>query len=113
MDSAKWTEGKAMAGTLATGLRAFAAEFRANYSTVPRAGDKYGQMKPSLEEMGFLPGDIAGTYFDESNYSWITRWDPSARRLCFTITITKGKGITSPENYTLNEKGVWTEKSAK
>lgn len=79
VDSAKWSEGKAAAGTIATALRAYAAE----------KGDQ-GTYPPSLSELGFTDSDLHGTYFDISNYAitsatFTPTGDPE---LEFVITVT-------------------------
>ncbi|MBN1764868.1 MAG: prepilin-type N-terminal cleavage/methylation domain-containing protein [Sedimentisphaerales bacterium] len=104
IDSAKWTEGKAMAGTIATALRAWGAEHGADYLD-------YGAGKPDLGEMGFIQGaggDLDGTYFDQSNYTWTTAYDVATNRLTFTIRVDKGTGITGPDWWELKEDGSWT-----
>jgi prepilin-type N-terminal cleavage/methylation domain-containing protein len=110
IDAAKWTEGKAMAGTLATAIRAFAAEHGADYGSAPGAADGYGTMKPGLDEMGFIDQtDLRGTYFSQLNYSWVTTYDAGTNQLGFIITVTKGEGITKPPSWELNERGIWTK----
>jgi prepilin-type N-terminal cleavage/methylation domain-containing protein len=111
IDSAKWTEGKAMAGTIATSLRAWGAEHGADYSTVVGAADKYGAMAPGLAEMGFVigvGGDLDGTYFDENLYSWSTTYDVGTNKLTYWIRVNKGGGITSPDWWQLDNAGTWT-----
>jgi prepilin-type N-terminal cleavage/methylation domain-containing protein len=95
IDSAKWSEGKAIMGTIATSLRAHVAEKGAAYTKAP-----------SLSQLGFSSKDLDGTYFTSSDFSWsITAHDPIA----FTITAKAPSGITSPSQITMNEKGVFTE----
>jgi type IV pilus assembly protein PilA len=104
VNAAKWAEGKAGAGTIATALRAYAAEKGAD-------GD-YGTSKPTLSTLGFIASDLHGTYFTISNYSvtqsaFTAGADPE---LTFTIEVTNtGTGITSPTKITLDESGTWTE----
>ena len=64
IDSAKWSEGKATAGSIATAIRAHVAEKGANYSATP-----------TMAELGFFTNDLTGTLFTggESgvgNFSW-------------------------------------------
>ncbi|MHC4194528.1 MAG: type IV pilin protein [Planctomycetota bacterium] len=109
IDSAKWTEGKAMAGTIATALRAFAAEHGADYGSAPGTPDGYGLDKPGLDEMGFiLPGDLTGTYFNPSNYTYTTTYLMPQNELQFTIRVTAGLGITKPTWWQLDHTGQWT-----
>jgi prepilin-type N-terminal cleavage/methylation domain-containing protein len=111
IDSAKWTEGKAMAGTIATNLRAWAAEHGGDYSSVPGAGDKYGVGAPTLAEMEFQigeGGDLDGTYFSESDYTWETTWDPANNKVTFWIQVDKAGGINKPDWWKLDSLGTWT-----
>ena len=100
IDSAKWSEGKAIAGSISTAIRAHVAEKGSSYTAVP-----------TLSQLGFGATDLAGTYFTggESgvgNFAWaITDDSPIA----FTITITAGTGITTPSQIVLNQAGTWTE----
>lgn len=103
IDSAKWTEGKAMAGTIASSLRAYAAE-KAETGT-------YGADAPLLTAMGLLGSDFNGTYFAEGDFSWTTFYTPGTNILTFTVTVNKpaSGSISSPDGYTLNNSGVWGE----
>jgi prepilin-type N-terminal cleavage/methylation domain-containing protein len=103
IDAAKWTEGKSMAGTLATALRAYAAE----KGPESVAGEFYGAGNPTLVEMGFATGDLTGTYFSSANYSWTCSYPATGFE--FTINVTAPLGINSPANVTLNQAGDWVE----
>ncbi|OQA00197.1 MAG: Fimbrial protein precursor [Planctomycetes bacterium ADurb.Bin401] len=99
VDSAKWSEGKSVAGTIATSLRAYAAE----------KGGQGAWANPTLANLGFTTGDLQGTYFASTNYSWTTSYDETANPpLTFTITVTKPASITSGTDLTLNEVGVFS-----
>jgi prepilin-type N-terminal cleavage/methylation domain-containing protein len=110
IDSAKWTEGKAMAGTLSTALRAWGAEHGGEYTDTasPGLGTKYGDGAPTLVEMEFQEGDLTGTYFTKDNYSWITNYEPTTNTLTYSITVLKGAGINKPEWWKLDSSGTWT-----
>jgi len=102
IDAAKWSEGKAIMGTIATALRAYAAEKDTN--------GNYGKNKPTMTEMGFADSDFDGTYFKKNNFSWTTSYDPSGDPpLTFTITATAPSGISTPSKVTLDQSGKWTE----
>ena len=63
IDAAKWSEGRAIMGTIATGLRAHVAEEGSNFTAVP-----------TLAQLGFAANDLDGTYFtggesDVGNFS--------------------------------------------
>jgi type IV pilus assembly protein PilA len=96
IDSAKWSEGKGMMGTIATSIRAYVAEKGSSYVK-----------SPSLTQLGFSASDLDGTYFKIANFSWaITDDDP----ITYTITATAPTGITSPATVTLDQAGTFTEK---
>ena len=97
IDSAKWSEGKAMMGSLGTGIRAYAAEEGA-----------VGYVNPTLAQLGFAAGDLTGTYFAVGNYSWVSAYAGVPPVLTFTITATAGTGITTPATVTLDQAGNWT-----
>jgi len=99
IDAAKWSEGKAMAGSLATSIRAYAAD----------QGSGFGYKNPKLIELGFATTDLQGTYFDASNYTWTSDYDGVPPVLTYTITITAPDGISTPSKVTLNQSGKWTE----
>ncbi len=103
IDSAKWSEGKAALGTIATALRAYAAE--------QGASGTYGANLPTLTTLGFNAGDLHGTYFTIANYSVQTSAYNAANDppLTFTVRATAGTGITSPSAVTLTQAGTWTE----
>ena len=95
IDSAKWSEGKAIMGTIATALRAHVAEKGSAYTA-----------SPSLSQMGFSSNDLDGTYFAASDFSWsLSDDDPIA----FTITATAPSEITSPSEIKMDESGEFTE----
>jgi len=98
IDSAKWSEGKAMAGTLGSAIRAYAAE---QGST--------GYSNPTLTQLGFAASDLAGTYFDSTNFSWVSAYAGTPPVLTYTITVTAGTGISTPSQVTLNQAGTWVE----
>ena len=97
IDRAKWSEGKAMAGTLASSIQAYAVEHGvAGYSN------------PTFAEMGFTAADLQGSYFGLGNYSWTSTYGGVPPVLTFQIDVTAGIGISSPAVVTLDEAGNWT-----
>jgi type IV pilus assembly protein PilA len=95
IDSAKWSEGKAIMGTIGTAIRVHVAEQGGSYTAVP-----------TLTQLGFSTNDLTGTYFASGNFSWaITADDPIA----FTVTATAPAGITTPSQIVLDQAGTWTE----
>jgi type IV pilus assembly protein PilA len=100
IDAAKWSEGKAMMGTIATAIRAYVAEKNVNMSLAGLSPVK----------LGFQAGDLTGTYFKDADFT-ITAGAYNAQTNTLTFTITAGApaGIKSPSMVTLNETGKWTE----
>jgi len=107
IDSAKWSEGKAAMGAIASALRIYAAE--------KGTGGNYGKNLPTLEELGFTAGDLQGRYFDISNYEIEKTSFKEGKKseFKFKIKATAPEGITSPSEMTLNEKGDWKQKKGK
>ncbi|MHC4060283.1 MAG: type IV pilin protein [Planctomycetota bacterium] len=101
IDAARWTEGKAGASTVATALRAYAAE-----------KNVLGTYPPSFAELSFIASDLHGTRFSINNYSIpACTFTPGADpELTFTVRITNtGTGIVTPTQVELDELGNWTE----
>ncbi len=103
IDAAKWSEGKAALGTIATALRAYGAE--------KGTSGTYGAGLPSLTTLGFSAGDLKGTYFAIANYSVVTSAYTAGAtpELTFTVRAAAPAGITTPSAVTLKEDGTWTE----
>ena len=112
IDAAKWSEGKAGAGTIATSIRAYAAE-KGYTDTTTGTGFVPDDVNKSLSggnlDMGIAAGDLDGTYFLDacyviSNAAYIASTTGSG--LTFTITITASSGTaeapTNPGVYTLS-----------
>ena len=101
IDAAKWSEGKAGSGTIATALRAYAAE-KSSLGTYP----------PALSVLGLTPSDLHGTHFTIANYSipacqFTKGADPE---MTFTIRCdNSGTAIKTPTAVQLNQAGNWTE----
>ena len=102
IDAAKWSEGRAVMGTIATTLRVHVAEKGSNFSAVPK-----------LVELGFAKNDLDGTYFrggesgkGKSSFSWVINDDDP---LDFLITATAPAEISTPSKVTLDHAGNWVE----
>jgi len=116
VEAARWSEGRAAAGTIATALRAYIIE------------------KAELEEDGALnigeitiddfmsPADLTGKYFTFSDYELdVTGYDPSAGEdgyiVTYLITVNPGTGPSATSDmwtkgpYTLDHRGIWTDTS--
>ncbi|MHC4593893.1 MAG: type IV pilin protein [Planctomycetota bacterium] len=100
IDAAKWSEGRAIMGTVATGLRAHVAEEGSAFSAIP-----------TLAQLGFAANDLDGTYFTggESgvgDFSWVINDDEP---LDFLITASAPAEISTPSKVTLDHAGNWSE----
>jgi prepilin-type N-terminal cleavage/methylation domain-containing protein len=102
INAAKWSEGRAMIGTIATAIRAYQAE-KGPLGTLPTSIIGSGDT-----ELGFLAADLTGTYFASADFSMsVTKMDP----LTFTVTCTAGHDADAPDtpkSYTLDQAGNWT-----
>ena len=107
IDSAKWSEAKAAAGSIRTASRAFCAERGSNW------GGTWANV--SLADLGFTinagaaGGDLDGKYFTDEAYAIaFTAYDT------YTVTVTAASSTsadkpTSPSVMTLNQAGTWVE----
>jgi hypothetical protein len=87
-----------MAGTIATAIRAYAAE----------KGGTAAWANPTLANLGFTASDMTGTYFASGNYSWVTTYNETADPpLTFTVTVTKPASIATGTDLTLTHLGVF------
>lgn len=80
IDSSKWSEGKAAMGSIATALRAYAAE-KGSLTTVP-----------SKSEIGISNEELDGTYFTPACYTIDSATLGTDGRLSFKITCTASSG---------------------
>lgn len=99
IDSAKWSEGRAMMGTIATAIRAYCAETDGPPST--------GAFAAWGSDLGFIAADLDGTYFDDGDFQ-ITEcvYDP-CQAVSLQFTIQANNGDLNPTQYTLDEEGTW------
>ena len=107
IDSAKWSEGKAGAGSIRTAARAFCAERGPNW------GGTWANV--TLADLGFNlvnaagGDDLDGKYFTNEAYAVaFTAYDT------YTITVTAASSLsaekpTAPSVMTLDQDGAWTE----
>ena len=106
VDAAKWSEGKAMMGTIATALRAYVAE-------VDKDIDDLATLIPGTllfqRSLGFRSGDLDGTYFQETDFQILNgQYLAIPNTLTFTIQGTRDRdfsGIEDPPSFTLDEQG--------
>ena len=106
IDSAKWSEGKAAAGSIRTAARAFCAEKGPNWPVA-------NYVATTLADLGFnitagAGGDLDGKYFTDDAYGILfAGYDQ------YTITVTAAASLSPdapavPAVVTLNELGAWT-----
>ncbi len=97
ISAAKWSEGKATMGTIATAIRACCA---ADIGSGAKPSNLWAGEPNSL---GFVKSDLNGCYFDGNDFSFtVTSVLPPE----FTITATKTN--LSPPQYQLDQDGKWT-----
>jgi type IV pilus assembly protein PilA len=97
INRAKWSEGMAAAGTIATALRAYVAEQNRDLAAAP-----------AMADMGLTATDLTGKYFASTNYS-ITAlsYTASTGALTYTISVSAPTGLTGGP-VTLNQAGTWS-----
>ena len=94
VDSAKWSEGKARAGMIATAIRAWNAghNIAGSWTNAPGSLD--------AGTLGFQENDLKGKYFDKSNFTWQVDYD--GENLSYVITITKPVMSWKPDQMVLD-----------
>jgi prepilin-type N-terminal cleavage/methylation domain-containing protein len=88
IDAAKWSEGKAMMGTIATAIRAYSAEKGADWTgTWPTGNDLAG--------LGFKSGDLTGNYFKDACFAYTITKPTGTAGLGFSVACDATKGQTN------------------
>jgi len=101
VEAAKWSEGKAGAGTIASALRAYAAEQGTD-------GDYASLAVDTL----FKASDLKGKYFAIGNYALSNVSYDETRAdypLQYTITVNRPIATWKVVSYELDYTGTWTE----
>lgn len=111
LEAARWSEGKAGAGTIATAIRAMAAEMQDELSS--------GFPTGSTDPLDFLNAqDLRGRYFDNTSYvlADVALTPGGAYPVTYTISVNApsgsapGAGLTWNEpGYTLTHEGIWAK----
>lgn len=102
VDASKWSEGKAMAGSIRSSIRTLYADLGVNYDFTTIN---------TLSQLGFADTDFDGKYFKHGDFTFsITNNSP----LEYTITITSNTGTSpdaphSPSGMTLDQNGDFQE----
>jgi prepilin-type N-terminal cleavage/methylation domain-containing protein len=102
IDSAKWSEANAAAGTIRTAVRAYAAEKGITTAQTDLAGQTADAV---LSNLGFNASDLEGTYFTDSDYT-ITAINADG---IATISVTGSKANAPSGTYVLDASGNWTK----
>ncbi|MBN2594459.1 MAG: prepilin-type N-terminal cleavage/methylation domain-containing protein [Sedimentisphaerales bacterium] len=109
VEAAKWAEGKAAAGTIATALRAYVVE-KYELEPVPSTGIVINDIDEFMNR-----ADLTGKYFDYSNYSIAdVVYDPGVSTtggyvVEYTIRVTAPDTTWEKQNYYLTHEGIWSE----
>ena len=104
IDSAKWSEANAAAGTIRTAVRAYHAEKGATASAA--LASKVLSDGATRALLGFDTSDLTGTYFGPGNYT-ITSVDGDGIAV---ITVSAGTGLSG--SYQLEADGDWVKQSS-
>ena len=103
IDASKWSEGKAIAGSIRTAARAYIAE----------QGKGHTYAGTTLTQLGFAPGDLAGKYFRDGDYLIAFTDVGGGADPTYLITVTANPAIpeapASPSRIELGQDGVFIE----
>ena len=95
---AKWTEGRAGAGTIATALRAWCAETGVDQAAAP-----------AFTDIGIENADLQGKYFNVGCYAISDlSYTAASGAIAYTITVTPPASIGGAAK-TLNASGTWSD----
>ncbi len=97
IDAAKWSEGKAMMGSIATSIRAYHAE-KGPSGAAPTT------LAIAPLGLGFTNADLTGTYFTNADFTFTVS---DMVTLTYLITCNNAVGL-QPASYTLDQAGTWT-----
>ncbi len=104
IDSAKWSEANAAAGSIRSAVRAYIAEKGSSYDY----SDIEGTLDAVGSEVGFSSGDLDGAYFNHEDYE-ITSVDGSAGTCTVEVTSSHDEGPSGTG--TLSADGSWSVSS--
>ncbi|MHC4287099.1 MAG: type IV pilin protein [Planctomycetota bacterium] len=99
IDSAKWSEANATAGTIKSAVRVYFAEYG---DATPLIGALNDATRQTL--LGFNSADLTGTYFGSSDYS-ITAVDGTSGQATVQVTGSQTNAPTGTK--TLSATGSW------
>jgi len=103
IDSAKWSEANASAGSIRTAVRAYIAEKGPNYTNY--AADAEGGLDVVGATLGFSATDLDGAYFNQEDYviSAVVADPPSC-----VVTVISTHAERPPGTGTLAADGGWS-----
>jgi len=102
IDAAKWSEGRAMMGSIATAIRAYCAA----EDTAPGTGTL--DSGTLAQDLGFATGDLTGTYFTAADFEILNcTYDPNDTTTPLVFTIEGTKATLQPASRTLSSTGAW------
>jgi type IV pilus assembly protein PilA len=101
IDSAKWSEANATAGTIKSAVRVFVAENGA-------AAAPTGLLSVAATQtaLGFTAADLTGTYFVPGNYNITAVTDPDGQAT-IVVTASESNAPTAGTTKTLSATGTW------
>ena len=100
LDAAKWSEGKAGCGTIATSLRAYCVERGETLAAVT--------IDP-IADLGFLAADLTGRYFLDTDYTMsAVSYDNATGAFTYLITCTSSALDPAGGPVTLDQAGTWS-----
>jgi prepilin-type N-terminal cleavage/methylation domain-containing protein len=108
IDAAKWSEGRAGAGSIRTAARALIAEKGNSFDFTTINGAL--NVAATYNGLGFSSTDLVGTYFPQSAYAIVfTNQAPASPTYVITVT-SPGTGLspTTPLTLTLNDAGTFS-----
>jgi prepilin-type N-terminal cleavage/methylation domain-containing protein len=109
IDAAKWSEGKAAAGSIHTAARALIAEKGNAYNFAGINGAL--NVAATYTGLGFSSTDLVGKYFPQSAYAIVFTNGAAGNPPTYVITVTSpgtGESPTSPLSVTLNDTGTFS-----
>jgi type IV pilus assembly protein PilA len=101
-DSAKWSEGRGLAGSIRTAAREYIAKM----------GNGYTFAGTTVTQLGFGNGDLGGTYFHDGDYDIAFSDVGGGLSPTYLITVTSSKtgdAPQTPSSITLDQDGTFTE----
>ncbi len=101
VNEAKWVEGRAGAGALATGIRTYCAQTREGHAGIPAGGD--------FSDYLVYEVDLRGKYFQPANYSVSdVVYNQDDGSISYVITVSAPAGV-SGDDKTMDQNGRWSD----